>query len=112
MNDPLDQAQALEAMDAVAGLYDFVNANVGELLRKSGKKRRKYVTIQVYSTLNGDPLTFTGQGEEHTTVRQQQKKNRGPTSSVRCGLGILRTSGTRTSLLHTRRSLAKDSRRK
>ena len=37
MNDPLDQAQALEAMDAVAGLYDFVNANVGELLRKSGE---------------------------------------------------------------------------
>ena len=29
MNDPLDQAQALQAMDAVAGLFDFVNANGG-----------------------------------------------------------------------------------
>ena len=44
MNDPLDQVQALQAMDAVAGLFDFVNANLGELLRKSGEGLVSYAT--------------------------------------------------------------------
>ena len=35
MDDPLDQEHALAQMDAVAGLFEFVSANLNDLLRKS-----------------------------------------------------------------------------